>query len=59
MSSFPKTPACGKNLYDTRSSWVERLDTRARPVLGRGGTQAGQIGGKILPAHVYRNEEEG
>jgi hypothetical protein len=28
------------------------------PVLGRGGSQVGQTGGKILPVHVYRNEEE-
>jgi hypothetical protein len=28
------------------------------PVLGRGGIQVGQISGKILLAHVYRNEEE-
>jgi hypothetical protein len=26
------------------------------PVPGRGGRQAGQIGGEILPAHDYHNE---
>jgi hypothetical protein len=25
---------------------------------GQGGRRAGQAGGKILPTHVYRNEEE-
>jgi hypothetical protein len=28
------------------------------PTLGWGGRWARQIGGKILPAHVYHNEEE-
>jgi hypothetical protein len=27
-------------------------------VSGRGGRQVGQIGGKIHPTHVYRNEDE-
>jgi nitrate reductase NapE component len=28
------------------------------PVPGQGGRRVGQIGGKILPAHIYHNEEE-
>jgi hypothetical protein len=28
------------------------------PVLGRGGRWARQTGGEILPAHIYRNEDE-
>jgi hypothetical protein len=28
------------------------------PILGRGGRQAGQTSGEILPAHIYHNEEE-
>jgi hypothetical protein len=30
-----------------------------RPVPSQGGRQVGQTGGKIPPAHVYRNKEEG
>jgi hypothetical protein len=29
------------------------------PVLGRGGSQAGQTGGGILLVHVYRKERKG
>jgi hypothetical protein len=29
-----------------------------RHIPGHGGRWAGQTGGKILPVHVYRNEEE-
>jgi hypothetical protein len=28
------------------------------PIPGRGGRWVGQTGGEIMPAHVYRNEEE-
>jgi hypothetical protein len=31
MLPHPETPARGKNLCDTGSSWVERLDARACP----------------------------
>jgi hypothetical protein len=29
------------------------------PVMGQGRKRVKQTGGEILPAHVYRNEEEG
>jgi hypothetical protein len=53
-----ETSVRGKNLCDTRSSWVERLeaprwsDWMLGSVLGRGERWVGQIGGKISPAHV-------
>jgi hypothetical protein len=56
MLPLPKTPALGKIyaiLEDPGwSGWTPG------PVPGQGGSRVGQTGGKILPAHVYRNEEE-
>jgi hypothetical protein len=34
------------------------MDWMPRPILGRGGWWVRQTCGKILPAHVFRNEEE-
>jgi hypothetical protein len=56
MSPLPETLAPGEIyvILETPglSDWMPRL------VLGRGRRRVRQTGGEILPAHVYRNEEE-
>jgi hypothetical protein len=55
MSSLPETLVVSK-IYDTESSWIERLDAQTHPESRR---EAGrQIGGKIMSAHIYRNKDE-
>jgi hypothetical protein len=56
MSPFPETPELGKIYVILEAPRLS--DWMLGPIPGQGGRWVGQTGGKILPAHVYRNEEE-
>jgi hypothetical protein len=49
-------PRHRQSLSGTEGPRAGQLDARAHP--SRGGRWNGQIGGKILPAHIYHNEEK-
>jgi hypothetical protein len=55
MLLLPETPTCGKTYTILEAlGWSDWMPD---PILGQGGRQTGQTGGKILPAHIYHNEE--
>jgi hypothetical protein len=56
MPPLPETPVRGKIYVILEApGWS---DWMPGPVPGRGGRWVRQTGSKILPAHVYHNEEE-
>jgi hypothetical protein len=56
MPSLIETLAPGKIYVILEApGWSDRM---VEPVLGQGGRCVRKIGGKILPAHIYHNEEE-
>jgi hypothetical protein len=56
MSPLLETPELGKIYVILEAPRLS--DWMLGPISGQGGRRVGQTGGKILPAHIYRNEEE-